>query len=64
MFDFSTPVYVIRDPQLIKQLAVKEFDHFVDHKFVLDGDPDSLFGRALFSLRGSKWRGLYCLIMQ
>ncbi|XP_037042332.1 probable cytochrome P450 9f2 [Bradysia coprophila] len=58
LFDFSSPVYVIRDPQLIKQLAVKEFDHFVDHKFMLDGDPTSLFGRALFNLRGQKWRDM------
>lgn len=57
LFDFGSPVYVIRDPHLIKQLAVKEFDHFVDHKFMLDGDHSSLFGRALFNLRGQKWRG-------
>lgn len=60
IFDFGSPVYIIRDPLLIKQLAVKEFDHFVDHKFMLDGDPTSLFGRALFNLRGQKWRGWYC----
>jgi len=58
IFDFSSPVYIIRDPQLIKQLAVKEFDHFVDHKVMIDGDPNSLFGRALFNLRGQKWRDM------
>ncbi|KAJ6649589.1 putative cytochrome P450 9f2 [Pseudolycoriella hygida] len=57
LFDFGSPVYVIRDPYLIKQLGVKDFDHFVDHKFLLDADP-SLFGRALFNLRGQKWRDM------
>lgn len=59
IFDFSSPVYIIRDPQMIKQLTVKEFDHFLDHKFMLDGDPDSMFSRTLFNLRGQKWKGLY-----
>ncbi|KAJ6639533.1 putative cytochrome P450 9f2 [Pseudolycoriella hygida] len=58
LFDFSNPVYVIRDPYLIKQLGVKEFDHFVDHNFLMDTDPSSLFNKALFNLQGQKWRDM------
>lgn len=59
MFEFSTPAFLIRDPKLLKKLAVKDFDSFLDHKIILNEDVDPLFGRALFSLKGQKWRGLY-----
>lgn len=47
----------MRDPKLLKKLAVKEFDSFAEHKLLLDEKVDPLFGRALFSLKGQKWRG-------
>lgn len=58
LFEFSTPAFVVRDPKLLKKLTVKEFDSFPDHKNFLGEDVDPLFGRALFSLQGQKWRGL------
>jgi hypothetical protein len=61
MFEFRTPVYVIRDPKLAKKLAVKDFDYFVDHRVVLDENTDKLFGKSLFSLQGQKWRGEICV---
>ena len=30
-FDAAGPVFVLQDPDLIKQVTVKEFDHFVNH---------------------------------
>jgi hypothetical protein len=57
LFEFNTPTYFVRDPKLIKKLAVKDFDSFSDHKVLLNEDADPLFGRALFSLQGNKWRG-------
>lgn len=58
LFDFTTPAFVVRDPKLLKRLAVKDFDSFLDHKMLLSEDVDPLFGRALFSLTGQKWKGL------
>lgn len=29
LFDQKRPVYMIRDPELVKQLGVKDFDYFV-----------------------------------
>jgi cytochrome P450 family 9 len=58
LFEFSTPVYFVRDPKLLKKLAVKDFDSFADHKNFLSEEVDPLFGRALFSLQGKKWRGV------
>lgn len=57
MFQFTTPVYLVRDPQLIKKLTVKDFDYFMDHSVVISDDVDDLFGKALISLTGQKWKG-------
>lgn len=43
MFDFRKPFYFIRDPEIIKQLAVKDFDHFENHRSFIDEDVDLLF---------------------
>lgn len=57
MFQFTTAVYLVRDPQLIKQMAVKDFDYFMDHRVIISEDVDALFGKALISLTGQKWKG-------
>lgn len=56
IYFFNTPVLILKDPNLIKQLGIKDFDHFVDHRQLIDPDIDPLFGNNLFSLSGQKWR--------
>lgn len=56
MFDFRVPRYVIRDPDAIKQIAVKDFDFFVDHQTFADDKTDNLFGNNLLHMKGEKWR--------
>lgn len=58
LFDSRTPLFVIRDPGLLKQLTVKHFDHFPDHKSFVDEKVDVLFGNNLFMLTGDKWRDM------
>lgn len=29
LFDRQMPIYLLRDPELIKQIAVKDFEHFI-----------------------------------
>lgn len=53
---FGEPTYLIRDPDLIKQLAISDFDHFVNHKAVLGEDVDPLVDRSLFFIHGERWR--------
>ncbi|KAF7403872.1 hypothetical protein HZH68_006666 [Vespula germanica] len=55
-FDLSNPVFIIRDPELIKMIAVKSFDNFPDHRSLVDEVQDPLFGKNLFSLKGDRWR--------
>lgn len=54
----SKPIHMINDPKLIKKLAVKEFDHFTDHRHFFDESMDTLFGNSLFFMRGQKWRDM------
>ncbi|XP_053683463.1 probable cytochrome P450 9f2 [Sabethes cyaneus] len=59
-YDFMKPTYMLRDPAVIKQIGVKDFDYFTDHTAIFNTseDDDSLFGNSLFALRGQKWRDM------
>ncbi|KAL6425639.1 hypothetical protein ACFW04_009634 [Cataglyphis niger] len=56
MFDTTTPIVVIRDPDLIKSIALKNFDLFPDHRAFMEEYQDPLFAKNLFALRGERWR--------
>ncbi|XP_055539815.1 cytochrome P450 9e2-like [Wyeomyia smithii] len=56
VFAFRRPGYLIHDPELIKQITIKDFDHFTDHANNLTEDVDPLVGRALFFNTGNHWR--------
>jgi cytochrome P450 family 9 len=53
---FSQPVLMVRDVDLVKQLAVKDFDHFHDHFSFGTSDNDPLLSKSLISLTGEDWR--------
>lgn len=61
-FDFLSPIYVVRDLELVKQICIKDFDHFVNHRIQLDENHDPLFGRALFAMRDSRWRNMRAVL--
>ncbi|CAK9813265.1 Cytochrome P450 9e2 [Anthophora plagiata] len=54
--DFGKPTLIIRDPELIKELAIKSFDHFPDHRSFVTEEMDPIFGKNVFSLMGDRWR--------
>lgn len=57
MYDLlGSPSYLLRDPELIKQISITNFDHFVNHRFQFDDDVDALLGRSMFGMRDEKWR--------
>lgn len=47
---------MIKDLELIKQIAVKNFDHFTDHLPIFPEEADALMGKNLFSMHGQRWR--------
>uniref|UniRef100_A0A182W957 Cytochrome P450 n=1 Tax=Anopheles minimus TaxID=112268 RepID=A0A182W957_9DIPT len=62
MMDTMQRVFVVRDPELIKRIGVKDFDHFVNHRPVFGNDENphnkALFGKTLLALSDQKWRDM------
>uniref|UniRef100_A0A182Q8G5 Cytochrome P450 n=1 Tax=Anopheles farauti TaxID=69004 RepID=A0A182Q8G5_9DIPT len=63
MFEMTTPMFVVRDAELVKNITVKDFDYFINHRPFIRADsknPDSsvLFTKALFALNGQRWRSV------
>jgi cytochrome P450 family 9 len=56
IFQFRKPLVILRDPELIKQVGVKEFDNYVDHQTFLKETMDPLFCNSIVGLTGDKWR--------
>nr|AZR39445.1 cytochrome P450 [Agasicles hygrophila] len=57
-YQFSTPTLLIKDPELIKQIGVKDFEHFLDHSTFIPENADPLWGKNLFALKGQRWRDM------
>ncbi|KMQ91031.1 cytochrome p450 9e2 [Lasius niger] len=56
MYDLTRPLIVLRDPELIKSIALKHFDIFMDHRRFIDETQDPFFGKNLVALSGDRWR--------
>ncbi len=52
------PSYLVRDVELIRDITIKDFEHFFNHNFKMDEKIDPLIGRMLFSLSGQPWRDM------
>ncbi|XP_076040658.1 cytochrome P450 6k1-like [Oratosquilla oratoria] len=53
------PTLVVQDFTVLKNILVKDFDHFVDRRpFDLGNSGEKAFREMLFSLSGEKWKGL------
>lgn len=62
IYEILHPVFVIRDPELIKQLTVQDFDHFVNHQGNFDMEMDSLVSRSLFFSRNQQWKDMRAVL--
>ncbi|PSN43538.1 Cytochrome P450 9e2 [Blattella germanica] len=54
IFEFGKPVLLIRDPEVIKDVLVREFSKFHDNEIFVDPDNDPMIGRNPFILRGER----------
>jgi cytochrome P450 family 6 len=57
LYGFTSKFLLVRDPELIRDVLVKDFDHFHDRGMTIVEDADPL-QRNLFSLSGTQWRTL------
>ncbi|XP_062558846.1 cytochrome P450 9e2-like [Armigeres subalbatus] len=60
------PLYVVRDPELIKQIAVRDFEHFTDRRPIFGSDhgdhPNLIACKSLFALTGQKWKTMRAVL--
>jgi cytochrome P450 family 9 len=49
---------MINDPILAKELCIKYFENFSDHRVFMDTTNDELIGRSLVCLTGQNWRNM------
>ncbi|XP_076750018.1 cytochrome P450 9e2 [Xylocopa sonorina] len=56
VMDFATPTVVIKDPELIREIGVKSFEHFPNHRSFVTEEMDPIFGKNLFSLKDERWK--------
>ena len=61
-FDFVKPIFVLRDPELIKDITIKSFDHFPNRNMVVDVSVDFLLGSGIFNISGDKWREMRAML--
>lgn len=62
IYNFMTPQIIVRDPELIKEIAIKNFDSFTDHAAFVLADVDKMFASNIFQLKGNKWRETRALL--
>lgn len=58
VYDGRKPIYLIRDPQLVKQIMIKDFDHFVNRTPPADNRDFDLLSNSLFFMQNEKWRDM------
>jgi cytochrome P450 family 9 len=62
LYDFGRPAIVIRDPDLINTIAIKQFDNFCDHRSFVNQDVEPIISRNLFGMKGDQWREMRKLL--
>ena len=54
VYQLMNPVLLLRDPELIKMVTVKDFEHFLDRQGLISEDVEPVIGKALFFLKGKQ----------
>lgn len=57
-FDLTKPVFMIRDLELVKQITIKKFDHFVNRRITISVNGDPIGGRMLAFMHDEAWRNM------
>lgn len=58
-YEGGSPVLMLKDPDLIKQITIKHFDNFSERRVVGELDKaEPLFGKMITSAKGEKWKNI------
>ncbi|KAK6641866.1 hypothetical protein RUM44_013584 [Polyplax serrata] len=52
----NEPAILVRDPELVKHILIKDFEHFTDRNVVCDEKRDPIGFNIMFNLEGQKWK--------
>ncbi|XP_071514189.1 cytochrome P450 3A24-like isoform X1 [Panulirus ornatus] len=55
-YEFTQPCLMIGDPEILKHVMVKDFDHFTDRSFVTFNEP--VMDHMLLGLKGGMWKAV------
>lgn len=55
-YEFTQPCLMVGDPELLKHVMVKDFDHFTDRSFVTFNEP--VMDHMLLGLKGKVWKAV------
>lgn len=58
VFQFMQPVLIVKSTELIKQICVKDFDHFLNHKVLLPDGVEELLSKNLLQLKDQTWKNM------
>ncbi|KAF5291527.1 hypothetical protein FQR65_LT01840 [Abscondita terminalis] len=58
LYQFTTPMLMIRDLDLIKKITVKDYEYFIDHNNLITETLEPLMGKNLLNLKGQRWRDM------
>lgn len=58
-YEMHKPMLMVGDPELVKAVLIKDFDHFVDRRTVtLTAERDEIFKDMLTQATGNHWKGI------
>lgn len=57
-YELFTPVLIIRHPELVNQILVTDFNHFMNHWNHFSGEPKGLLSNTLFAMNDQKWKDM------
>lgn len=58
MKEFGVKVLTVTDPELLKAILIKDFDHFKNRREFEVPKEEVLFGKMIFALRDKEWKDL------
>lgn len=58
IYIMGKPYLVLRDPEIIKSITIRDFNNFDDRTFACDKNADIMSGNSLFVLRNPDWRNI------
>lgn len=56
IFVFDTPYLVVKDPDLVKSILVKDFNYFYDRTIACDEKADGIMANLIFSMKNPDWK--------